>query len=61
MSVDRGAPFGSRFVVARNSGRREETLAETVVATTRQRTAGHVGSPYVSDGWKPYEGTIRTT
>lgn len=57
MSVDRA----SRFVVAWDSGRREETLAETVVATTRERTAGHVGIPYVSDGWKPYDETIRTT
>jgi hypothetical protein len=57
MSVDRA----SRFVVAWASGPREETLAETVVAATRQRTAGQVGIPYVSDGWKPHEETIRTT
>jgi hypothetical protein len=61
MSVDRGAPFGSRFIVAWDSEPREETLAETVVATTRQRTAGQIGVPYVSDGWKPYVETIRTT
>jgi hypothetical protein len=30
----------SRFVVAWAGGLREETLAEVVVATTRQRTAG---------------------
>lgn len=57
MSIDRA----SRFVVAWASGPREETLAQTVVAATRQRTAGQVGVPYVSDGWKPYEETIRMT
>jgi hypothetical protein len=57
MSIDRV----SRFVVAWASGPHEKALAETVVATTRQRTAGQVGIPYVSDGWKPYEETIRTT
>jgi hypothetical protein len=57
MSVDRA----SRFVIAWDSGLREETMAETVVGTTRQRTAGQVGISDVSDGWKPYEETIRTT
>src|SRR5262249_11123157 len=57
MSVDRA----SRFVVVWDSGPREETLAETVVATTRQRTAGQVGVHYVSDGWKPYAETVRAT
>jgi hypothetical protein len=57
MSVDRA----SRFVVAWASGPREETLAETVVATTRQRMAGQVGIPDVSDGWKPDAETVRTT
>lgn len=57
MSIDRT----SRFVVAWASGPREGTLAEAVVAATRQRTAGQVGIPYVSDGWKPYEATVRTT
>ena len=57
MSIDRA----SRFVVAWASGPREETLAQTVVATTRQRTAGQVGIPYVSDGWTPYEDSIRRT
>lgn len=55
MSEDRD----SRFVVAWASGRREETLAETVVATTRRRTKGQVGIPYVSDGWEPYATTIK--
>jgi hypothetical protein len=57
MSIDRAG----RFVIAWASGPREETLAETVVATTRQRTAGHVGIPYVSDGWNPFAEAIRTT
>jgi IS1 family transposase len=56
VSVDRA----SRFVVAWASGPREEALAEAVVAMTRKRTAGQVGIPYVSDGWKPYAETVRT-
>lgn len=55
MSQDRA----SRFVVAWASGPREETLARTVVATTRQRTRGHVGIAYLSDGWTPYPETIK--
>jgi hypothetical protein len=39
---------------------REETLAESVVTTTRQRTKGQVGLAYVSDGWEPYVTTIKT-
>jgi len=35
-------------------------LAATVVATTRQRTQGQVGIPYVTDGWAPYAATITT-
>ena len=46
-------------MVAWASGPREETLAETLVATTRRRTKGQVGIPYVSDGWKPYGTTIK--
>lgn len=46
--------------MAWTSGPREETLAETVVTTTRQRTKGQVGIPYVSDGWTPYAETIKT-
>jgi IS1 family transposase len=57
MSIDRA----SRFVVAWASGPRVETLADTVVTTTRRRTAGQVGIPYLSDGWKPYEEAVRTT
>jgi hypothetical protein len=56
MSID----WASRFVAAWTSRPREETLAETVVASTRQRTAGQVGLPDVADGWKPYEETVRT-
>lgn len=48
-------------MVAWTSGPREETLAATVVATTRQRTKGRVGIPYLSDGWTPYAETIKTT
>jgi hypothetical protein len=51
----------SRFVVAWASGPREETLAKEVVATTRQRTKGQVGIPYVSDGWEPYVTIIKAT
>jgi hypothetical protein len=47
--------------VAWPSGARAETLAETVVATTRRRTTGQVGIPYVCNGWRPYEATVRTT
>jgi hypothetical protein len=32
-----------------------------VVTTTRQRTQGHVGIPYLSDGWEPYVTTIKET
>jgi IS1 family transposase len=48
-------------VVAWASGPREERLAQEVVATTRKRTKGQVGIPYVSDGWEPYVTTITTT
>ncbi len=43
------------------SGPREETLAETVVSATRQRTKGRIGIPYLSDGWEPYATTIKAT
>jgi hypothetical protein len=46
--------------VAWTSGPRVETLAETIVATTRRRTKEHVGIPYVSDGWQSYAATIKT-
>lgn len=48
-------------MVAWASGPREERLAQEVVATTRKRTKGQVGIPYVSDGWEPYVTTITTT
>jgi hypothetical protein len=51
----------SRFVVAWASGPREETLAEAVLAMTKHGTIEQVGIPYVSDGWKPYAPTIRST
>ncbi len=44
----------SRFVVAWASGRRDRALAQTLVRTTRERTAGRVGIAWVSDGWTPY-------
>jgi hypothetical protein len=34
-------------------------LAKEVVATTRRRTKGQVGIPYVTDGWAPYAETIK--
>jgi hypothetical protein len=47
--------------VARASGPREEALADEVVRITRGRTIGLIGIPDVTDGWKPYEETVRTT
>jgi hypothetical protein len=35
-------------------------LARAVVATTRRRTKGRVGVPYVTDGWEPYATTIKS-
>ncbi len=57
MSVDRP----SRFVVAWAFGPRTATLAEVVVHTTRQRTAGRAGIAWISDGWEPYAETIADT
>jgi hypothetical protein len=48
-------------VVAWASGPRAEELADAVVATTRRRTRGQAGIPYLSDGWQPYEATIKAT
>lgn len=45
--------------MAWTSGPRLETLAETIVTKTKQRTRGHIGISYVSDGWKPYAETIK--
>jgi hypothetical protein len=36
-------------------------LAREVVTTTRRRTKGQLGIPYVTDGWTPYAGTINET
>ena len=47
--------------MAWTSGPRLETLAQTIVTKTRQRTRGHIGISYVSDGWKPYAETIKAT
>ncbi len=57
MSVDRP----SRFVVARAAGPREVALADTVIRTTRARTAGQAGIPWISDGWAAYPETIIDT
>lgn len=57
MSIDRR----SRFVVAWASGPPTAVLAETVVQTTRARTAGHAGITWISDGWAPYAETIADT
>jgi IS1 family transposase len=54
VSVDRP----SRFAVAWAAGPRTAALAERVVHTTRQRTAGRAGIAWVSDGWQPYADTI---
>lgn len=50
MSVDRP----TRFVVAWAGGPTEEEAAPPVVRQTRQRTAGHRGIPWVSDGRRVY-------
>jgi IS1 family transposase len=49
-SLDRA----SRFIVAWTSGPRDERLARAVVQQTRERTAGHAGLQWVSDGWTAY-------
>ena len=54
MSVDRP----SRFVIAWAFGPRTADLAESVVRTTRARTAAATGLPWISDGWEPYAATI---
>ena len=48
----------SRFVVAWAFGPRTAALAEAVVRTTRQRTAGQAGIAWISDGWEPSAETI---
>lgn len=52
---------GSRFVVAWAAGPRTAALAQAVVQTTRQRTAGQAGIAWISDGWAPYAETIADT
>jgi IS1 family transposase len=54
VSVDRP----SRFVVAWAAGPRTAALAEQVARTTRARTAGQTGIPWISDGWTAYADTI---
>jgi IS1 family transposase len=48
----------SRFVVAWAAGPRTADLAARVVQTTRARTAGQAGLPWISDGWEAYADTI---
>jgi IS1 family transposase len=48
----------SRFVVAWATGPRTAALAEAVVRTTRARTAGQAGIPWISDGWSAYVDAI---
>jgi hypothetical protein len=50
LSLDRP----TRFVIAWASGPSEERAAPAVVATTRHRTAGERGVPWVSDGRRVY-------
>jgi hypothetical protein len=45
-------------VAAWAAGPREAGLAEAVVRTTRARTAGQVGIPWISDGWDAYPDLI---
>jgi hypothetical protein len=47
-------------VVAWADGPRDETLAQEVVTTTRQRTNDQAGIPYVTDGWKPSAEVMKT-
>jgi IS1 family transposase len=54
VSVDRA----SRLVVAWAFGPRTATLAERVVRTTRSRTTGQTGVPWISDGWEPSAETV---
>jgi IS1 family transposase len=55
MSVDRA----SRFVVAWASGPRDQTLAETIVTTTRERLDRMREVTFVTDGWEAYETAIK--
>lgn len=54
-TIDRG----SRFVVAWAAGVRDAALAQAVVRTTRERTAGRAGIAWISDGWAEYAEAIR--
>jgi IS1 family transposase len=49
-TVDRS----SRFIVAWTAGARDAEMAQTIVRTTRARTAGQVGIGGISDGWAEY-------
>lgn len=49
----------TRFVVAWASAASEDEAAPCVVAQTRQRTSGHRGVPWVSDGREVYRREVR--
>jgi IS1 family transposase len=55
MSVDRA----SRFVLAWASGPRDQTLAEEVVTTTRDRLDREREVTFVTDGWEAYETAVK--
>jgi hypothetical protein len=51
----------TRFIIAWSFGASEDEAAPSVVATTRERTAGRQGVPWVSDGRKVYRQEVRRT
>jgi IS1 family transposase len=55
LSVDRP----SRFVIAWASGPRDQTLADTLVTTTRDRLDREREVTFVTDGWEAYETAIK--
>ena len=56
LSLDRT----SRFISALATGPRTAPLAEQVVHTTRERTAGRAGIRWLRDGWDAYQETSAT-
>jgi IS1 family transposase len=55
MSVERA----SRFVIAWASGPRDQTLAEKIVTTTRDRLDRGRVVTFVTDGWEAYETAVK--
>ncbi len=51
----------TRFIIAWSFGASEDEAASSVVATTRERTAGRQGVPWVRDGRKVYRQEVRRT